>query len=55
MTGALCKSQLQVENDSYAGTSGVSELAFGKRFIPAFKDSESGRVEISCFEAHQHT
>lgn len=49
MTDALCKSQLQVENDSFAGTTGVSELASSKRFIPAFKDSESGRVELSCF------
>ena len=49
MTDALCQSQLEQENASFAGTSGVSELACSKRFVPAFQDSETGRVEVSRF------
>lgn len=49
MTDALCQSRLERENASYAGTSGVSEIACSKRFVPAFKDDDTGRVEVSRF------
>lgn len=49
MTDALCQSQLEQENASFAGTAGVSEIASSKRFVPAFKDDETGRVEVSRF------
>ena len=43
--------QLRVENEVYAGTGGVSQNNHGSRFLPAFRDSESGRVEIARMES----
>lgn len=40
--------RLRRENLAYAGTNGVSQQACAKRFVPAFKDLETGRVEVAC-------
>lgn len=40
--------RLRVENLAFAGTTGVSQHARKARFVPAFKDLETGRVELSC-------
>lgn len=37
--------QLRDENECYAGTGGVSQNNGGARFVPAFRDAVSGRVE----------
>jgi hypothetical protein len=37
--------RLREENETYAGTGGVSENNCSARFLPAFQDSLSGRVE----------
>ena len=38
---------LREENEVYAGTGGVSDHNRGARFLPAFRDSASGRVELA--------
>lgn len=43
--------RLRQENLMYRGTGGVSRHNAGRGFRPAFCDLESGRVELSCFEA----
>lgn len=40
---------LEAENRQYAGTGGVSENNARARFVPAFRDSRTGKVEISRF------
>lgn len=37
------------ENQQYAGTGGLSENNAQVRFVPAFKDSHTGQVEISRY------
>lgn len=37
------------ENRQYAGSGGLSENNAQARFVPAFKDSRTGQVEISRF------
>ncbi|MGH1461300.1 MAG: hypothetical protein ACRBB6_04625 [Neptuniibacter sp.] len=37
------------ENRQFSGTSGISQNNSGSGFVPAFKNSESGEVEISRF------
>ncbi|MFL1465778.1 hypothetical protein ACQUWM_03990 [Marinobacter sp. DUT-3] len=37
------------ENQQYAGTGGLSENNAHARFVPAFKDSYTGQVEISRY------
>ena len=39
--------QLRDENVIYAGTGGVSERNCQARFVPAFRDELSGRVEVA--------
>lgn len=46
----LTPKRLRQENRAFAGTSGVSANAAGQRFRPAFRDPETGRVELSRFE-----
>jgi hypothetical protein len=41
--------RLRRDNLAFAGTRGVSEHAGKARFVPAFKDLETGRVELACF------
>jgi hypothetical protein len=38
---------LHQENEAFRGTRGVSENNCGRGFQPAFRDSETGRVEVS--------
>lgn len=40
---------LQAENERYAGTAGVSGNNGHLDFLPAFRDSRSGRVELARF------
>jgi len=49
MTSLLTKASLKRENLAYCGTPGVSHENRCNGFLPAFKDTETGRVEISCF------
>lgn len=41
--------RLRADNLAFAGTAGVSEHARKARFMPAFKDLATGRVEIARF------
>ncbi len=41
--------RLVEENQKFAGTGGVSEGNAHACFAPAFKDAETGQVELSCF------
>lgn len=45
----LTRYQLQHENRTFAGTGGVSQLNRVLGFIPAFRDRQSGRIELSRF------
>jgi len=49
MSRPMNKNRLRIENLAFAGTCGVSENARKVRFLPAFKDLETGRVELACF------
>ncbi len=42
--------RLQEENRAYAGTGGVSENNSQARFLPAFRDEITGRVEMARME-----
>ncbi|MEJ2088040.1 MAG: hypothetical protein P8Y69_06125 [Gammaproteobacteria bacterium] len=39
--------RLRAENEAFAGTAGVSQNNSQARFVPAFRDTDSGRVEIA--------
>lgn len=39
--------RLREENETYAGTGGVSENNCRQRFLPAFRDEVTGRVELA--------
>ena len=43
--------QLRDENEQFAGTGGVSENNCYARFAPAFRDAETGRVELAHLES----
>jgi len=45
--------QLDAENEAFAGTAGISQNNARERFVPAFRDSRNGRVEISRLETGQ--
>lgn len=45
--------QLRAENEIWAGTGGISENNSGARFVPAFRDMDSGRVELARREDGQ--
>ena len=47
------KAVLEKENLAFLGTPGVSSENLGNGFRPAFCDSETGQVEISCFQNGQ--
>lgn len=46
----LSERTLQQQNRQFAGTTGVSQNNRRMRFVPAFRDEDSGRVEIARFE-----
>jgi hypothetical protein len=48
MNRPIDKDRLHLENLAFAGTCGVSEQARSARFVPAFKDLDTGRVELAC-------
>lgn len=50
MNSPLSAQRLDAENRHFAGTAGVSAEACDLKLIPAFRDSCTGRVEISRFE-----
>ena len=39
--------RLREENETYAGTGGVSENNCMQHFLPAFRDEQTGRVELA--------
>ena len=39
--------RLREENETYAGTGGVSENNCRLQFLPAFQDEQTGRVELA--------
>lgn len=41
--------RIRLENRRFHGTGGISENNRTAGFVPAFRDSETGRTEISCF------
>ncbi len=45
--------RLRVENEAYAGTGGVSQNNHEARFLPAFRDKDTGRVEVARLEDGQ--
>jgi len=49
MSRPMNNERLRIENLAFAGTCGVSQNAHKVRFLPAFKDLETGRVELACF------
>jgi len=49
MTRLLTSAALASENLAYAGTPGISQENLGYGFRPAFLDTETGQVAISCF------
>ena len=49
MSRSINEKRLRSENLAFAGTAGVSEHARKARFLPAFQDTLTGRVEIACF------
>ena len=49
MNQLMTPSRLRSENLAFAGTAGVSPGNRGKGFLPAFCDTESGDVQLSCF------
>ena len=42
--------RLRIENEQFAGTGGISENNVYARFAPAFRDAETGRVELARLE-----
>lgn len=50
MNRLMCDQTLHQENLAYAGTNGVSTNNRSLRFVPAFRDEDTGRVEIARFE-----
>ena len=42
---------LQQENEAYRGTRGVSENNRDRGFQPAFRDSDTGRIEVSRLQS----
>lgn len=42
--------RLRQENETYAGTGGVSENNAQARFLPAFREQVSGRIELARME-----
>jgi len=49
MSRPLSERTLHKENLAYAGTNGVSQANRRHRFLPAFRDEETGRVELARF------
>ncbi|MCZ6889527.1 MAG: hypothetical protein O7H39_13610 [Gammaproteobacteria bacterium] len=49
MSQSITPESLHLENLAFAGTRGISENARPQRFVPAFCDSETGRIEIARF------
>lgn len=50
---SITKAGLERESLAFNGTSGASDGNRDYGFIPAFQDTETGRVEISCFHNGQ--
>ena len=49
MSRPLTESRLRAENRHYANTGGVSSVACREKLLPAFRDAETGRVEVARF------
>ena len=41
--------RLEIENERYAATGGISQNNASKRFIPAFKNTQTGEVALSRY------
>lgn len=50
-TPRLTASRIHRENLAFAGTGGVSAENRKRRFTPAFRDDETGRVELSRYQS----
>jgi hypothetical protein len=44
----LCNEDLEKDNKVFSGTGGVSEANRVHGFLPAFQDTETGEVYLSC-------
>ncbi len=51
MSRLMTVAKLRAENKQYQNTAGVSQQNSALGFMPAFCDTETGRVELSCFSA----
>ncbi len=51
MSRLMTVAKLRAENQQYKDTRGVSQQNRSLGFLPAFCDTETGRVELSCFAA----
>ena len=49
MSRPMSAQSIRKENLAFAGTNGVSQNNRGQRFLPAFRDEETGRVELARF------
>jgi len=49
MNRPMCEHTLRQQNLAFAGTNGISINNRNRRFVPAFRDEETGRVEIARF------
>ena len=45
----LTERRIEEENEVFAGTNGVSRCAASLGLRPAFRDPQSGRVEVACY------
>ena len=50
MNRPVSKRTLDQHNRAFAGTNGISSNNRKLRFLPAFRDEDTGRVEIARFE-----
>ncbi len=50
MNRPMSKQTLDRQNRAFAGTNGISRNNRKLRFLPAFRDEDTGRVEIARFE-----
>ena len=50
MNQPVTQRSLRQQNQAFSGTNGVSQNNRSMRFVPAFRDEETGRVELARFE-----
>ena len=50
MNHPVTQRSLRQQNQAFSGTNGVSQNNRSLRFLPAFRDEETGQVELARFE-----